>query len=167
MGKERLNKQKNRNLNFVEFFEILQIEYIVSELRSLIYPKGKDKKYYKEKEMKGKREKIIKISSKNKFKDIFNDTITRDLYYRRVYNDWGLPNFVYRDELDKESRSKSDVFNYFKIGLEVSVKLRDSTIIKGVVVFVDFEKGLVKVKTGEQKYLLVPYEMVSRMINFR
>ena len=47
-------KFKTRELPFKEFFENLQREYIVAELRYKIYPSERDKKYYKEREMERK-----------------------------------------------------------------------------------------------------------------
>lgn len=166
MEKERLNRVKGRRLTFLEFFEVLQIEYIVAELRSKIYPNPKDQKYYKEREMEGKKAIIIEISSRNNFKDIFNDNLTKIKYYSQIYNDWGLPNFIYRNQKDRDIRRKSDIYNFFKKNCEVSVKLDDGSICKGTISYVNLEKALVSVKT-EEKTITVPYEMVSRMINFR
>lgn len=167
MKKDKLNKAKNRNLSFLEFFEALQLEYIVAELRATIYVNERDKEYYREREMKGKKATIVEISSRNNFKDIFNDSLTRDRYYSQIYNDWGLPNFIYRSSEDRNIRRKTDIYNYFRRGKEVSIKLDDGTISKGVITHVNIEKSLVSVKADKNSVIVVPYTMVSRMLNYR
>lgn len=167
MKKSRINRAKNRALTFSEYFEALQLEYIVAELRAMIYQNEKDKKYYREREMKGKKAIIIEISSRNNFPDIFNDQLTKVKYYSQVYNDWGLPNFIYRSLEDREIRRKTDIYNFFKVGTEVSVKLNDGTISRGIVSYVNIDKSIVGVKVGTNKIVPLSYDMISRMINYR
>lgn len=167
MTKEKLNRVKGRNLTFEEFFETLQLEYIVAELRWKIYSSEKDKTYYKEREMDGKKVTIQEISSRNNFKDIFNDLDTQNKYYSQIYNEWGLPNFIYRNQEDRETRRKIDIYNFFKRGIEVSVKLDTGEIVKGKITFTNLEKSTVSVKIEAGYIVTVPYEMVARMINFR
>lgn len=167
MVREKLNRAKGRTLTFEEFFETLQLEYIVAELRWKIYSSEKDKNYYKRKEMDGKRVTIQEISSRNNFKDIFNDSETRIKYYEQVYNEWGLPNFIYRNQEDRESRRKIDIYSFFRRGTEVSVKLDSGEIVKGKITFTNLEKSTVSVKIETGHIVVAPYEMVARMINFR
>ena len=98
---------KNRTLNFNDFFACLQREYLVAELRHKIYMKVKDKEYYLHKEMEGKKKTIESIASRNNFPSIFTDQWLFEKYKSEIYNEWGLPNFIYRSDEDRTNRRTS------------------------------------------------------------
>ena len=98
---------KNRTLNFNDFFACLQREYLVAELRYKIYMKAKDKEYYLHKEMEGKKKTIESIASRNNFPSIFTDQWLFEKYKSEIYNEWGLPNFIYRSDEDRTNRRTS------------------------------------------------------------
>ena len=54
----------NRDFNIKDFFKRIQIEYVVTELRSKFYPE-KDSVYFKDKVMKRKEKKIKDIEDEN------------------------------------------------------------------------------------------------------
>ena len=106
-------KFKSRTIPFSEYFDNLQKEYIVAELRSKIYPKEKDKEYYRDREMKGKRKKIEDISLRNNLPTIFNSIEKRKRFDQEIYNQQGLPNFIYRSDEDRYKRHPLDIINFF------------------------------------------------------
>lgn len=113
---------KNKTKTFSDFFKCLQREYLVAELRYKIYERQKDKDYYLHREMEGKKKTIESISARNNFPSIFTDSWLMDKYKSEIYNDWGLPNFVYRSDEDRLNRRSHDIIAYFHKGIKVAVK---------------------------------------------
>lgn len=136
----------NRKISFNDFFACLQREYLVAELRYKIYEKPKDKNYYLNKEILGKKKTIEEIASRNNYPCIFTDTWLRDKYKSEIYNEWGLPNFIYRSNEDREGRRPKDIVAYFHKGVEVIVKLNSGEIVDGIVFWTDLENHTVRVK---------------------
>lgn len=145
-----MEKRKSRQLSFIEFFENLQREYIIAELRYKIYPKEKDKNYYKNREMDGKRATIENISARNNLKSIFNDSDVYRQYHDEMIKGWGLPNFLYRDEADKERRRHQDIINYFYKGSVVSVLNSDGSIDRGVIITTDLNRKMVLIEVNNR-----------------
>lgn len=89
---------KSRNISILEFLENLQLEYLLYELRSKIYPKKEDKIKYK-KIMQFKEDKIFDICSKNNLRNIFNDGEILNEIESKFYNEFGNPiNMTNRDK---------------------------------------------------------------------
>lgn len=132
---------KNRSQSFNDFYACLQREYLVAELRYKIYTKEKDKNYYLHREMEGKKQTIEAIASRNNFPSIFTDEWLYGRYRAEIYNDWGLPNFIYRSEEDRLNRRPKDVVAYFHKGVSVMVKT-DEGKQKGIVVWTDVEASV-------------------------
>jgi hypothetical protein len=128
MEETKSQKYKNRDQSLLDFYKSLQIEYIVAELRSKIYPKAKDKKYYKNRVMLGKRESILQISERNHLPSIFNSKDKYEEFYKEVHPDWGIPRFTYRDEESKKWISKSDKLNYYSVNSEFALLLENGCI---------------------------------------
>ena len=122
---EYSNSRKSRDQRFFEFFITLQKEYIVAEIRKKIYPdiKGKEKS---EEIMKGKKRKIYDMAVKNSLKTIFPDMKVGEvsLYdeqlridlYREIYGDCDFPNFIYRDDVQKQRLGFKDRKCYYSVG---------------------------------------------------
>lgn len=161
------NKRKSRDQKFYEYFITLQKEFIVAEIRKKIYPdlKGKEKS---EEIMKGKKKKIFDIAMKNNLKTIFPDMkvglitlydeqLRIDLY-REIYGNGGLPDFIYRDDHQKQKLGFKDKKCYFYLGSDVSVEDGIGTIQQ-----VDFENDLcyIKTKNGVSKY---PMNKITRIL---
>lgn len=125
------SSRKSRDQKFFEFFVILQKEYIVAELRKKIYPDASGKAKSQE-IMDGKKKKIFDIAFKNSIKTIFPDMKVgvTSLYdeelrirlYKEVYNDKGMPNFIYRDDHQKSLLAEKDRKCYFMLGSEVRIE---------------------------------------------
>lgn len=138
----------NRKISFNDFFACLQREYLVAELRYKIYEKPKDKNYYLNKEILGKKKTIEEISSRNNYPNIFTDSWLRDRYKSEIYTEWGLPNFIYRSNEDRENRRPRDIVAYFHKGVEVLVKLNNGDIVDGIIFWTDLENRIVRVKVN-------------------
>lgn len=151
---------KNRTLNFNDFFACLQREYLVAELRYKIYMKVKDKEYYLHKEMEGKKKTIESIASRNNFPSIFTDQWLFEKYKSEIYNEWGLPNFIYRSDEDRTNRRPSDIVSYFHRGVIVNVKT-DEGVKQGRVVWTDLDNSTVTVEVGGHQET-VPYDNLQR-----
>lgn len=151
---------KNRTLNFNDFFACLQREYLVAELRYKIYMKAKDKEYYLHKEMEGKKKTIESIASRNNFPSIFTDQWLFEKYKSEIYNEWGLPNFIYRSDEDRTNRRPSDIVSYFHRGVIVNVKT-DEGVKPGRVVWTDLDNSTVTVEVGGHQET-VPYDNLQR-----
>lgn len=157
-----MKKYKSRKITFIEFFDNLQREYIVAELRSKIYSNEKDKKYYIEREMAGKRQKIEDISAKNNLDNIFSSSFLKCKFYEEIYNKTGLPNFIYRDDLDKSKRGVLDVYNYFSKGTLVNVLYNDCCL-KGKVISVDIKLNTVSVDVFDlERIVTVDFDNIVR-----
>lgn len=155
-------RYRSRKISFVEYFENLQKEYIVAELRYKIYPNEKDKKYYKEREMNGKRQKIEDISARNNLENIFTSQYVKKKFYDQVYNQSGLPNFIYRDEMDKLKRGALDIYNYFSKSTPVTVIYNDCCL-RGRVEGVDIKNDSVIVYIFDlEKSIFVDFTQVVR-----
>jgi len=175
-----MSGEKSRNLTIFEYFEKLQLEYIVAELRKKIYPVIRDKKYY-ERVMKAKKEKILDIASRNTLPSIFDTEIdegdTRIEMYQKIYKEEGLPKFLYRDETDRDrmmyvndqggsakeySYKELDIINYYMKGSEVKVILEGITHIGNIVDF-NVVAELVEVRLREETRNY-PMEKVTRIL---
>lgn len=154
--------EKNRTIPFREFYDCLQREYIVADLRSKIYERPKDKEYYIFREMEGKERTIKAIAARNNFPSIFSDETLKKKFESEIYNEWGLPNFIYRSDSDRANRRPKDIVAYFHKGVEVSVKTSEGYIEKGVVLWTDLQNQAAFVKVGKEK-ILAPFNSMARM----
>jgi len=115
--------EKTRDLSLLDFLDQLQMEYVVAELRAKIYKKEKDKTFWKDRVMPGKRQKIIDINERNpEAITIFSSSKEMDRVRDLVYKPWGLPNFFYRDDEQREELEIKDLLNYFAYNNEFLVR---------------------------------------------
>ncbi len=103
--------KKDRDLSPLEFYDILQREYFENLLRSKIYPKRKDKTYYK-KVMKFKKEKILDISAKNGLPNVFHDQDIEATFRGLIFPSQGLPPI---------NLTEDDIANYYSVGSDVRI----------------------------------------------
>lgn len=159
--------RKSREQKFREFFETLQLEYITAELRYKIYPEGEKKQKSKD-IMEWKRTKILDMAVRNSFKTIFPeckvgitslfDQELKDCLYAKIYTEWGLPNFIYRDDEHKNQIGFLDQRYYFTIGREFRVKDHGT----GVLRYVNTRENQAKVMVGNQ-IISCTLENISRV----
>ena len=132
-----------KDLSVLQFFEVLQEEYIVCELRVKIYPIKKHKQYWKNLADE-KAKKIIDIAERNNLPSIFSDRRTKRSLESRIYSDFGLPNFYYPNPEKKEQQHKWDIINYYWPNADVRIKT-GTNIDLGKIVSFDSESKLVEV----------------------
>lgn len=125
MFKKEGESRKSRDQKFREFFEILQLEYIVAELRYRIYL-DEEKKQKSLDIMEMKKKKILDMAVRNSLKTIFEDCrigctsyfdpeLKKSLY-ARIYPEIGFPNFIYRDDMHRKQIEFLDKKFYFAHG---------------------------------------------------
>lgn len=114
-------KHKDKNQTIIEFLEALQNEYVVAELRSKIYPKQKDKRYWKDRVMQGKKDKIQQIAERNNLPTIFNDQRVKDTVYFNIYDISGFPKFVYKNDEERQELEDKDFNNYYMHNTEFKI----------------------------------------------
>lgn len=99
--------------SIIEYFESLQIEYLITQIRRKIYTTASDKRHY-DKVMNLKEEKINDIAIKNSLKTIFNSPEKKAELIAKVFPTKGLPQF------GKYLRTQ-DITNYYSKGATVKV----------------------------------------------
>lgn len=146
-----------------EFFEVLQKEYIYCRIREQVYPIPKDKEYW-QRSAETKKKKIGEIAELNNLSSIFS---FKDAY-AKVFNDiigYGIPEFYYPNEANKEKQRHWDVRNYFCKGVDVKVSLNENENIVGKVRRINYlsESALVEENSGESYE--VNFDQMSRILS--
>lgn len=153
---------KSRHLGTLEFFEILQIEWLNAELRHKIYPRLKDKKFW-EKVLNGKKVTIEKIAEKNfGLPTIFTDENLRRDLEKKVYRDTTYPTFIYRNEEHKLEQEYYDMLYYYNKGTNVRCFIYEDVKIGKVVSYKPFETFITVLVDGKEEKL--PTSKVARIL---
>ena len=142
------DKLKSRNLSFYQYLEQLQLEYIVAELRRKIYVSIKDHEFYR-KVMEKKKRVIEDIALRNNLQTIFTDKWKREEKYREVYKHIGFPNFMYRDENEKNLLYSKDLKFYYMINAEFRVSLPNGEEKIGKLKHISFTTSTAEVELNE------------------
>ena len=104
-------KPKDRHISILDYFNVLQSEYLLYELRSKIYPSSEDKVKFKE-VLFFKKQKIEDISSKNDLVSIFETDEFRKEKLNELFGGNCVPSVF----------SKRDTYFYYSIGSDFSFK---------------------------------------------
>lgn len=152
---------KSRNLPLIEFYSILQQEYISYFVRSKIYPAEYAKKYVNY--CACKKEKIEKIGTKNQLPSIFNVGSLRDQYIENFLSAYGLPNFEYRDDNSRRIMGKYDKEYWFGAGTSIKIKTAEGVIITIVTKNLSAVNKVVAEVNGEMKQF--DYAYITRIIS--
>ena len=146
-------KLKTRDLTIGAFFETLQLEFLVCELRARIYP-DKHKEYWNN-IAKNKKEKILDISKRNgDLPCIFSHASIKEGYKKKIFPEIGFPKFIYRDEKQRERQEKWDWVNYFSQGCSVKVFDEGFYVGLGEIKQINYEnKTAIVVIESEEKEL--------------
>jgi len=159
------NRKGDRDLSVLEFYKELQKEYFIAEIRSKIYPKLKDKKYFKERVMVGKKRVIRDIAAKNSLASIFNDSEEYDKVRKSVYNDRGLPNFRYKNEDFREQFQEKDILYYYHLKSEVRVFLEEEDKeILGKVKFVNIVAEIIEIELENEDIHVTALKNITRIL---
>jgi hypothetical protein len=157
------NSNKSRHQSHLEFFNALQIEFLQAEIRHKIYPRLKDKDYWK-RVMDGKRKTIDEFSERNKIPSIFTDEAMRREFESKVYRDQSYPLFTYKNEQNKQEQEFYDLRYYYYPGSEVRVLVLGETKIGKVTKeFIPYQHSYIMVTIDgvEDKY---PVSNVTRIL---
>jgi Mg2+ and Co2+ transporter CorA len=123
---DQQKSKKSRHLPILDYFETLQIEYLVADLRHKIYPRLKDKTYWlRVKE--GKKATIEKLATRNSLPTIFTDETMHREFEKKIYRDTSYPLFTYRDEDHKLEQEYYDLKYYYNIGSDVRIQIFEET----------------------------------------
>lgn len=155
----------DRDLTLIDYLEQLQLEYIVAELRSKIYKREKDKRFFREKVMSGKRQKIYDISERNpEVLTIFTSEKEMQKFRDQVYKIWGLPNFFYKDIEQKNELEIKDLLNYFAYQNEFLIRVGEDESERGLLIYLmqDGEKI-----TWANYQSLIPSEITFAKVKLR
>ena len=157
------SKGTTRHLSTYQYLQILQLEYIVTELRKKIYVKRKDKDFYK-RVLEGKRKKIKDICLRNSLPSIFIEDDAKSKCYGEVYRPFGYPEFHYKnDEQIQEFKAKDFYYYYYK-GADFKVKDEEQTLV-GTLISVDEEAEVAYIKLkGDHDSRPFPLTYIARII---
>lgn len=155
--------RKSRDLPILDYYEILQKEYIVAELRRKIYPSKSDKDYY-ERVMDGKKEKIDDIAARNGLPSIFTDDDMKKRYYNEVYGD-SYPDFVYKSDREEEQLKPKDRDNYYQEGEDFKIVTGEDDFKFGTLISIDHDKEVAKLKVRyEEKMMTAHVDNIQRIL---
>jgi len=134
-------ERQERQLSTYQYFEILQVEWLVADLRCRIFKSEKDQSYW-HRVREGKRVKIESIAEKNKLPTIFtDDDLKRDLEHR-IYNDFTYPIFHDIAETHKQKQGYWDLLNYYSKGIEVRYEFCEEVKVGRVVDYTPLAKEI-------------------------
>lgn len=154
---------KTRDLSPFEYFSMLQLEFIVADLRSKIYPKLKDKDFWK-KTREGKKQRIEDIAERNHLPSIFSDEDLRKDMDAKVYRPAGFPNFIYRDEEHCLKQEPYDYIYYYLQGSDVRFDFMDEIKTGIIVSYNNYEKKVTIRFNNSDVLETLPVARVSRII---
>ena len=92
-----MEKRKSRSIPLMDYYEILQLEYLSYYFRYYYYQRKVDKDKYIDFCNK-KRDSIEKLALRNCFKSMFADPQTCEKYVNKFFRGQGMPALAYRDE---------------------------------------------------------------------
>ena len=143
-----MNREKDRDISILEYFNVLQSEFIYFELRSKIYPSVKDKDYFR-KVMEFKEQKIKDISQKNNLISIFDYEHKLADFRTNFFNEFGNPKRL----------GKRDWYFYYKLEADFSYMGEGCKLKK---YDMDEKKAVIQLMTGEM--VQVKLDDISRIL---
>lgn len=154
-------KSKSRNLSVYEFFQILQVEWLMADLRTRLYPKKKDKEYWG-KVREGKRQVIDNIAEKNQLPTIFTDDDMKRSFESKIYNPSGLPTFAYKNEENRKAQEPLDLLYYYHKGADVRFEWYNEIKVGKVKSYLPY--GETVTVEHEGKDVVLPCSQVTRIL---
>lgn len=153
--------KESRKLSTYQYFEVLQIEWLVADLRCRIFTNEKDKAYWR-KVREGKKAKIESIADKNRLPTIFSDDDLRREMDNRIYNEFTYPNFHYKDESHKQTQGYWDLMNYYSKSSEVRFDHCGEVRVGAVIDYSPFSLEIRVESKGE--ILVIPVHKTMRIL---
>lgn len=138
-----MERSKSRTLGIVDYYEALQVEWIVADLRQRIYTEPSDRNYYERVKF-GKRETIEKISKSknNKLPTIFDDEDYKHDLEQRVYRENSHPVFVYRDDAHRMIQEPRDLLYYYAIGSDVRCTINEEIYLGKIKAYTPYSNSI-------------------------
>ena len=128
---------KSRNISVGDYLNRLQVEYLIYEMRSKIYPGNEDKEKFKQ-IMNYKRIKIEDISEKNELDSIFTSTLLKK----------NLIDNLFKDKFVPDDFHGKDRYYYLFKGSEFSM---NGKIVKIVSYDLHYETAIIEFENKEKK----------------
>ena len=161
-----IEKRKSRSISLMDYYEILQLEFLSYYFRYMFYEREVDKDKYRD-FCKKKRESIEKLSLRNCFGNIFTDEATKEKYLKKFLNEKGMPNFTYRDEHQKKHLGYWDKVYMFRSGSLVIFEGSDWEVDVNLCKFDSDDDSLLikndrvkrKVPVNEVSLLMLPLDL--------
>ena len=151
------------HLSTYEYLQVLQLEYVVTELRKKVYIKRKDREFFK-RVLVGKEKKIKDICLRNSLPSLFEDEDTKRRCYQEVYGEFGYPNFHYKNHEQVEEFRVKDFYYYYSKDSDFKVKFNDGIKI-GILHSVDEANKVANIKVkGEEEIKPFSLENIARII---
>lgn len=158
-----MESKKTRHLSTYKYLQVLQLEYIVAELRRKVYVKSKDKAFYK-RVLEGKEQKIKDICLRNSLPSLFTNDEEKANCYAEVYKPFGYPEFYYKNDEQVQEFKAKDFYYYYYKGSDFRVNDDGETRV-GTLSSVDEENQVAYIKLkGEEFDKPCSIEMVARII---
>jgi hypothetical protein len=162
-----VSKNKSRHLSIFDYYKILQLEYIVAELRTKFYPKIGDKEFWK-KVYNNKKVTIEDISLRNKVNNqplpsIFTDEEMFNSYKEEILGSGGYPKFIYKNSDNEISQGYLDSQYYYAKGVDVVCNYFGETKIAKVNSYSPNSK-IVSIKISDNENIDIPITDVTRIL---
>jgi len=103
----------------MDYYDILQYEFLSYYMRYVTYDREVDKQKYLE-FCKKKKLTIQNLSRRNCFPNIFDNKEYREKKLNKFFNESGMPNYLYRDDHQKQHLGFWDKIYYFKQGIDIT-----------------------------------------------
>lgn len=141
------HREKDRDISILDYFNVLQQEYLYFEVKSKIYPSSSDKDYFK-RVMYFKQKKIEDIAQKNNLDSMFDSDKKLQEVRDEFFNVSGNPTRL----------GKRDWYFYYKPGSDFSYNGKG---VKMVSYDMDNNSAVVKTEQGE---IEVSLDDISRIL---
>lgn len=146
---------KTKHQSKIDYLDSLQKEFFINLIKSKIYPKHNDRKYYK-RVMEHKKDKILNLSfNMGGVSNIFDNEEDYERYKYLMFPKDNLPNF---------DLTEDEIEYYYAIDSEIKVNV-DGVYKVGVMISKNIEKNICTVKLrGDSSEKIVSLNFVSRIL---
>ncbi len=161
-----INDQQNgfkKGLTIFEYFNILQLEWICADLRTRIYTREKDLRYW-EFVKQGKKVKIENISHKNQLPTIFDDPQMKEDFIRKVYREKGFPNFIYKDDAQRAQQEFFDMQNYFAKDNDIRCEIEGESVVCKICFYEPYQPTLRAKRIDTDEYVVLSVNECTRIM---
>ena len=123
-------KVKTRDISFPDYFSRKQLEFISYRTRFLIYTEREEDKIKFHEICDKVRKTIDDMAWKNMKKSIFSSDVMLKKYCDEFFNEFGMPNFQYRDAYQEKVKGHWDKWYWWYPGTEIELENGIRCIVK-------------------------------------